>query len=108
MSELNFLAATTMAEQVRQKKISPVELVEAHLAQIERLDPQLNAFVQLDADGARDHARRAEAAVSRKHALGPLHGVPISIKSSVGVAGMLCETGTRLRAGIKATEDAKL
>ena len=108
MSELNFLAATTMAEQVRQKKISPVELVEAHLAQIERLDPQLNAFVQLDADGALDHARRAEAAAARNHALGPLHGVPISIKSSVGVTGMLCETGTRLRAGMTATEDAVL
>jgi Asp-tRNA(Asn)/Glu-tRNA(Gln) amidotransferase A subunit family amidase len=108
MSELTFLAATTMAEQVRQKKISPVELVDAHLAQIEKLNPKLNAYVQLDADGAREHARRAEAFVTRNHALGPLHGVPISIKSSVGVAGMLCETGTRLRAGMTATEDAVL
>jgi Asp-tRNA(Asn)/Glu-tRNA(Gln) amidotransferase A subunit family amidase len=108
MNDLNFLSATAMAEQVRQKKLSPVELVDAHLAQIGKLHPTLNAFVQLDADGAREQARRAEAFAARGHALGPLHGVPISIKSSVGVAGMLCETGTRLRAGIKATEDAKL
>jgi amidase len=108
MNDLNFLSATAMAEQVRQKKISPVDLVNAHLAQIGKLHPTLNAFVELDVDGAREQARRAEAFAARGHALGPLHGVPISIKSSVGVAGMLCETGTRLRAGLKATEDAKL
>ena len=76
-----------MAEQIREKKISPVELVEAHLAKIERLNPKLNAFVHVDAERVRREARAAEAAVMSGEALGPLHGVPISIKSSLDVAG---------------------
>ena len=97
-----------MAEQVRKKKISPVELVGAHLAQIEKLNPILNAFVQMDAERARGAAHDAEAAVMQGKPLGPLHGVPISIKSSVDVAGMRCEAGTRLRTGLVATQDAPL
>ncbi len=101
MSGLTFLPAVSMAEQIRKKKISPVELVEAHLAQIEKLNPKLNAFVQVDAERARRAAHDAESAVIQKgKPLGPLHGVPISIKSSVEVAGMRCEAGTRLRAGL--------
>jgi Asp-tRNA(Asn)/Glu-tRNA(Gln) amidotransferase A subunit family amidase len=68
----------------------------------------LNAFVHVDPERVRRDARQAEAAVSGGQALGPLHGVPISIKSSVDVAGMKCEAGTRLRAGHVATEDAPL
>jgi Asp-tRNA(Asn)/Glu-tRNA(Gln) amidotransferase A subunit family amidase len=108
MNELNFLAATTMAQQVKQKKISPVDLIEAHLLQIEKLNPTLNAYVQVDTDGARAHAHRAHEMIVRDEALGPLHGVPVSIKSSIAVSGMLCETGTRLRAGLKASDDAVL
>ena len=108
MSQLHFLPAIAMAEQVRRKKLSPVELVEAHLAQIEQVNPKLNAFVQVDADGARRAAHAAEAAVMRNDKLGPLHGVPISIKSAIDVAGLRCEAGTRLRAGHMATQDAPL
>ena len=60
MSDLTFLPAAAMAEQIREKKISPVEIVEAHLAKIERLNPQLNAFVHVDAERARREARAAE------------------------------------------------
>ena len=108
MSDLNFLSAVSMAEQVRQKKTSPVELVEAHLQQIERLNPSLNAFVHIDTDRPRRDARAAEAAVMSGKTLGPLHGVPVSIKSSINVAGLRCEAGTRLRAGFVASEDAPL
>jgi amidase len=108
MSDLTFLSATCMAEQVRKKKISPVELVEAHLSQIERLNPRLNAFVHVDAERARQTAHDAEEAVVQKKNLGPLHGVPISIKSSISVAGLRCESGTRLRAGFVAAQDAPL
>ena len=108
MNELTFLPAVSMAEQIRKKKISPVELVEAHLAQIERLNPKLNAFVQVDAERARHAARDAEIAVMQEKTLGPLHGVPLSLKSSLEVAGMRCEAGTRLRAGLVATQDAPL
>ncbi len=108
MSDLNFLPAVSMAEQIRKKKISPVELVDAHLTQIEKLNPKLNAFVHVDAERARRTAEAAEAAVMRKKKLGPLHGVPISIKSSIGVAGLRCESGTRLRAGFVSAQDAPL
>jgi Asp-tRNA(Asn)/Glu-tRNA(Gln) amidotransferase A subunit family amidase len=106
MSELTFLPAVAMAEQIRLKKLSPVELVETHLNRITKLNPKLNAFVQVDTEGALLQARVAEGAVARNESLGPLHGVPISIKSSIEVEGMLCESGTKLRAGLMAVQDA--
>jgi len=108
MSELNFLSAVAMAEQIRQKKLSPVELVEAHLSRIEKLSPKLNAFVQVDFEGARRAARDAENAIAQGQSTGPLHGVPISVKSSISVEGLRCESGTRLRAGLIAQQDATL
>jgi Asp-tRNA(Asn)/Glu-tRNA(Gln) amidotransferase A subunit family amidase len=108
MSDINFLPAVVMAVQIREKKISPVELLEAHLAQIERLNPTLNAFVHLDAERARHSAHAAESALTQKKKLGPLHGVPVSIKSSISVEGLRCEAGTRLRAGFLAAQDAPL
>src|SRR6188474_301198 len=98
MPELTFLSAVSMAEQIRQKKLSPVELVEAHLARIEELNPQLNAFVQVD----------AEAAMRQGEKLGVLHGVPLSIKSSMEVAGLPFEAGTKLRTGVMGERDAPL
>jgi amidase len=112
MSELNFLTAGEMAEGVRDGRISPVELVDAHIARIEQLNPKLNAFVHADFERAREQARGAEAAAAaargKSSALGPLHGVPISMKSSIDVAGYPSECGSRLRKGIVATSDAPL
>jgi amidase len=108
MSGLTLLSAVVMAEQIRSKKISPVELVDAHLAQIEKLNPKLNAFVQIDAERARLAARDAEGAVMQGKKIGPLHGVPLSIKSSISVAGMHWESGSRLRAGLVSERDAPL
>ncbi|MDP9161204.1 MAG: amidase [Acidobacteriota bacterium] len=108
MSELTLLSAVTMAEKIRNKEISSVELVEAHLSEIEKLNPKLNAFVQLNAEGALEEARAAQDRLQRGEAIGPLHGVPISIKSAINVAGMRCEAGTMLRAGHVAREDAPL
>jgi Asp-tRNA(Asn)/Glu-tRNA(Gln) amidotransferase A subunit family amidase len=108
MSELTFLSAVSMAEQIRQKKLSPVELVDAHLTRIQELNPKLNAFVQVDVEGARKQARVAEAAARKGDNLGGLHGVPLSIKSSMEVAGLRWEAGTKLRAGIIAERDAPL
>ena len=97
-----------MAQQIRAKKLSPVELVVAHLARIERFNPKINAFVHVDADRALDQARAAEVAVMQNHHLGGLHGVPISIKSSISVAGMPYEAGTKLREGVVGQTDAPL
>lgn len=106
--DLTFLPAVTLAQLIREKKVSAVEVAEAHLQKIERLNPKLNAFVEVNPEGVRSEAREADAAVSSGRALGPLHGVPISIKSSIEVAGMKCEAGTRLRAGVVAKQDAPL
>lgn len=108
MNDLTFLPALSMSELIRKKKISPVELVDAHLAKIEKLNPKLNAFVQVDAERARQSAQDAESAVMNRGLLGPLHGVPISIKSSFNVSSLRCEAGTRLRAGFVAQQDAPL
>src|SRR5438034_9670058 len=108
MNDLTFLPAVQMAEQIRHRKISPVELVEAHLRKIKKLNPVLNAFVQVDAEGAFRQAREAEVAVRRGAKLGALHGVPVSIKSSISVTGMPYEAGTKLRAGVVGETDAPL
>jgi Asp-tRNA(Asn)/Glu-tRNA(Gln) amidotransferase A subunit family amidase len=108
MSELNFLSAVAMAEQVRQKRISPVELVNAHFARIAAENPRLNAFVAIDEGRARRDARTLEAEAVAGKIRGPLHGVPVSIKSSIDTEGLRCESGTRLRAGHIAARDGVL
>ena len=108
MSQLTRLSAAEMADRIRNKSISPVELIQAHLARISELNPKLNAFVELDEERAVLQAQSAESAVMQGKSLGPLHGVPISIKSSIDVAGLHCEAGTRLRAGNIAAQNAPL
>ncbi|MCH6554157.1 MAG: amidase, partial [Acidobacteria bacterium] len=79
-----------------------------HLDRIEQLNPQLNAFVSVDSARALEAARKAEAAVMQSATVGPLHGVPVTIKSSIDVAGLRCEAGSKLRAGHIAEADAPL
>ncbi len=97
-----------MASNIRARKISPLELADAHLAKIENLNPKLNAFVHVDPERVQNDARRACSAIAQGKTLGSLHGVPVSIKSCVDVAGMRVEAGTRLRAGTIANKDAPL
>ncbi|MBV8053537.1 MAG: amidase [Acidobacteriaceae bacterium] len=108
MSEITFLPAVSMAEKIRSREISSLELVEAHLARIADVNSKLNAFVQVDVEGAQKQARLADDAVSQGSRIGPLHGVPISIKSSISVEGLRWETGSKLRQGIIADMDALL
>jgi Asp-tRNA(Asn)/Glu-tRNA(Gln) amidotransferase A subunit family amidase len=105
MPELTSLSAAALALTIRTGKVSPLEVVEAHIARIEKLNPTLNAFVHVDAEGA---LRQARAAALSSQDIGPLHGVPISIKSSMDVAGMRCEAGSKLRSGRIARVDAPL
>ena len=107
-SDLTSLSATQMAGLVRSKQVSPLDLVGAHLARIEKLNPEINAFVETDAERALGQAKAAETAVMRGEDLGALHGLPISIKSSIEVRGMRCEAGTKLRAAHVAQNDAPL
>jgi Asp-tRNA(Asn)/Glu-tRNA(Gln) amidotransferase A subunit family amidase len=107
-SDLTFFSALEMAELIRNKNISPVELVKAHYGRIATLNPVLNAFVQLDEAGALDQARAAERAMLQGSGCGPLHGVPITIKASIDVEGLRIEAGTNLRRGYVAKSDAPL
>ncbi len=102
------LSACEMAAGIRAREFSSLELIDAHLAQIERLNPILNAYVQLRADEAREEARHADSLLASGDELGPLQGVPISIKSSIDVAGLRCEAGSRLRKGNVPSSDATL
>ena len=107
-SDLISLSALEMARLVRTKAISPLELVDAHLARIAEVSPRVNAFAHLDPEGARAQARVAETAVIRNDSSQPLLGVPLTIKSSIDVAGLPCECGSRLRQGYVAQSDAPL
>lgn len=102
LDDLAFLPALEQARLVRDRKISPVELVELYLGRIEQLDPQLNAFVTLSSDRALDEARRAEAQPSGA----PFHGVPISIKDLTETAGIRTTYSSRVFADYVPAEDA--
>ncbi|PYX32668.1 MAG: amidase [Acidobacteria bacterium] len=101
-------SASLIASKIRSKSVSPVEVARSHLELIERLNPQLNAFVDWQPERVLQQAQAAEKAVMRGDALGRLHGIPLSIKSSIDVIGHRCEAGTRLRAGHVAEQDAPL
>jgi Asp-tRNA(Asn)/Glu-tRNA(Gln) amidotransferase A subunit family amidase len=102
------LSALEIAILVRRKEVSPVAVARDYLDRIARLNPKLNAFVDYKPEVVLSQARDAERAILRGDELGPLHGVPVSIKSSIDVAGHRCEAGSRLRAGYIAAEDAPL
>ncbi|HTQ56377.1 MAG TPA: amidase [Bryobacteraceae bacterium] len=95
-----------MASMVRDGAVSPVELVDAHLAQIAAQNPRLNAFVMVLEEDARAAAKVAEAAVMRGQPLGLLHGVPVTVKDSFDIAGLPTLCGSRFRLGHRAAEDA--
>lgn len=100
------LSATAAAALIRAGRLSPVELVEEVLAAIERTRPTLNAFVTVDVEGARAAARVAETAVTRGDALGPLHGVPFSVKDLTLTKGLRTTMGSALFADFVPQEDA--
>jgi Asp-tRNA(Asn)/Glu-tRNA(Gln) amidotransferase A subunit family amidase len=95
-----------MVSMVRDGAISPVELVERHLQQIEARNPALNAFVTVMADRAREEARERERAIRAGEPLGLLHGVPLTVKDSFDIAGQPTRIGSRLRTEQPAANDA--
>ncbi|MEW6505328.1 MAG: amidase [Chloroflexota bacterium] len=94
--EIVFLSATEMARQIRRKRLSAREAVEAHLQRIEQVNSRLNAVVALAAEEALAQAGKADAALARGEAIGPLHGVPFTVKDWIDAAGLPC-TGGELR-----------
>lgn len=97
-TELTYTDATKLAELIRNREVSPVEEVKAHLDRIEALNPKINAIVTL-AGNALESARAAEAAVLRGDELGPLHGVPFTVKDSIDTAEVLTQRGSPIFKG---------
>ena len=97
-----------IVEGVREKKFSPVEVVGEYLDRIVETDTALHTFVHADADESREQARAAEQAVMSGAALGRLHGVPVTIKSCIDVAGWPAAAGSLLRKDYVAQSDAPL
>lgn len=103
--DLTACSATRLAQLIRTRAVSPVEVVAAHLGRIEEANPSLNAVVTVAHD-ALDCARRAEAASMRGEATGRLHGVPVTIKDTIETRGVRTTYGSRLREGFIPATDA--
>ncbi len=93
MTDPVFASTTQLAAAIRAGHVSATEALEAHLAQIERHNPTLNAIITLDAERAYERAREADAALARGEVWGPLHGVPFTLKDAHATAGMRTTTG---------------
>lgn len=105
-AELCYMPAAEMAAAVKARKLSPVEVVDAVLARIDRLNPTLNAYCTVTHDEARAAAKAAEAAVMRGDETGILHGVPVSIKDLIMTKGVRTTWGSRLFERFVPEEDA--
>ena len=108
MSDLATLTAVEQAQIIRDRRASPVEVTRAVLDRIAAWEPRINAFATLDAEGALNAARAAEAMVMAGVPLGPLHGVPVTIKDVQAVEGLPTRRGSRLTPATPATADAPL
>ena len=97
MSNPCYFSIAETLEKFRRRDLSPVELIETHLARIQEIQPKLNPFVHIDAESARARAREAEVRLTRGESLRPLEGIPLTIKSSMDVAGWPCPAGSLLR-----------
>ncbi|HEY7674254.1 MAG TPA: amidase [Burkholderiales bacterium] len=102
------LSAVELARLIRTRKLSPFEVAQAHLAAIEKLNPEVNAFCTVAAEKALGWAREAEQAVMKRRKLGPLHGVPIGIKDLTPTAGIRTTWGSTLFAEHVPTADAEV
>jgi aspartyl-tRNA(Asn)/glutamyl-tRNA(Gln) amidotransferase subunit A len=96
--EIIYSDATKLAELIRTREVSPVEVVQAHLDRIAAVNPKINAIVTL-ADGALEAAKAAEAAVLAGDELGPLHGVPFTVKDSIDTADVATQRGSPIFKG---------
>ena len=105
MSELTSYSANALVKLIADHSVSPVEAMEAHLAIIDQLNPRLNAIVTIARDVI-ERAREAEAAVMRGAALGPLHGLPVTIKDTIETAGLRTTSGSRMRENFVPVTDA--
>ena len=108
--ELAFASIEQLSALIRKKKLSPVDLTNVFLARIERLNPQLNAYLTVTAEQALAQARQAEKEIcaprSRARYRGPLHGIPISLKDNIYTAGIRTTAGSKILAHFVPDADA--
>ena len=106
MDDIIYASAKAMAQAIRDGEASAAEVVEAHLARIEAVNPALNAVVHLSAERARAEAAEADAALARGESKGALHGVPFTLKDSIDTEGVITTGGTLGRAEFVPDTDA--
>ena len=105
MSELVEQSLSAIAKMIRKREVSPVEVAEAHLERIARLNPSLNAIVTVAPDVVQ-RARAAEAALLRGDDVGALHGVPVTIKDTIDTVGLRTTSGSKIRVDYVPETDA--
>jgi len=104
-ADLCFLTATELAHRIRMKAVSCCEVMGAHLAQIERVNPKVNAIVTFLPERALEHARQADEAIARGDEVGPLHGLPIAHKDLVLTKGIRTTFGSPIFADFVPDQD---
>jgi len=107
-SDLAFLSISQLSELIRERKVSPVEVTEATLKRIEKLNPELNAFITVTSELAMNSAREAESEIQRKQWRGPLHGVPVAVKDLFDTAGIRTTAGSRVFKDRVPVQDAEV
>ena len=105
-TEICFMPVAEMAASLKAKRLSPVEVMEAVLSRIERLNPRLNAYCTLVAESALEQAKEAEDKIMRGEKLGPLHGIPLAVKDTAFTKGIRTTSGSRFYADFIPGEDA--
>ena len=106
MSDLTSLTIAEAAARIERREVSPIDLAEAYLARVERLNPAINAFVTVTAERARADAGRAAAEIAAGRYRGPLHGIPIGLKDLYDTAGIETAAGSKVLRGRIPAEDS--
>ena len=106
MSDLTSLTIAEAAARIERREVSPIDLAEAYLARVERLNPAINAFVTVTVDRARADAARAAAEIGAGNHRGPLHGIPFGLKDLYDTAGIETAAGSKVLRGRIPAEDS--
>jgi len=106
MREITAASATELARAIRAKEVSSVEVTQAHLSQIEAVNPKINGVVQVTAESALKRARELDRLLANDHPVGPLHGVPTTVKDGWDLAGVISTAGTEGRKSFVPAESA--
>ena len=106
--EICYMSAGVLSKLVESKEISPVEIIDAHLARIDATEPVLNSFITLLADESRIAARQAEKDIQAGKDKGPLHGIPVGLKDLYNTAGVRTTSGSKIFDTFIPAEDLSL